>query len=71
MSNAVIERIFLLIPFLEILFNLLLYADFLDAGLTGLTHLDLYGAQITDTGTNYLKCTCVLLSHFWWSSFSS
>lgn len=28
----------------------------LDAGLTALTHLDLFGARITDSGTNYLKC---------------
>lgn len=26
------------------------------AGLTGLTHLDLFGAQITDSGTKYLSC---------------
>lgn len=28
---------------------------FADAGLTGLTDLDLFGARITDVGTNYLK----------------
>lgn len=28
---------------------------FADAGLTGLTHLDLFGARITDSGTNYLR----------------
>lgn len=27
------------------------------AGLTGLTHLDLFGAKITDSGTSYLRCT--------------
>lgn len=29
--------------------------EFADAGLTGLTDLDLFGARITDVGTNYLK----------------
>jgi hypothetical protein len=29
--------------------------NFADAGLTGLTDLDLFGARITDAGTNYLK----------------
>jgi len=29
--------------------------EFDDAGLTGLTDLDLFGARITDVGTNYLK----------------
>jgi len=29
--------------------------EFADAGLTGLTDLDLFGARITDFGTNYLK----------------
>jgi hypothetical protein len=25
-------------------------------GLSGITHLDLFGARVTDLGTNYLKC---------------
>jgi hypothetical protein len=29
-----------------------------NAGLTGLTHLDLFGARITDAGTTYLRCKC-------------
>jgi len=29
--------------------------EFGNAGLTGLTDLDLFGARITDFGTNYLK----------------
>jgi hypothetical protein len=29
-----------------------------DAGLTGLTQLDLFGARITDSGTNCLRCEC-------------
>jgi hypothetical protein len=29
-----------------------------NAGLTGLTHLDLFGARITDSGTNCLRCKC-------------
>lgn len=28
----------------------------LGIGLTGLTHLDLFGARITDSGTNFLRC---------------
>lgn len=31
------------------------YSEFVDAGLTGLTELDLFGARITDFGANYLK----------------
>jgi hypothetical protein len=30
----------------------------LNAGLTGLTHLDLFGARITDAGTNCFRCKC-------------
>lgn len=29
---------------------------FLNAGLTDLTHLDLFGARITDSGMNNLRC---------------
>lgn len=33
------------------------------AGLVGLTHLDLFGARITDSGTNYLRSTCISQFH--------
>ena len=31
------------------------FSCFIDVGLTGLTHLDLFGARITDVGTNHLR----------------
>lgn len=43
---------------------------FFDAGLTGLTHLDLFGARISDTGTNCLKCALRYLSIVWTYSYA-
>lgn len=33
-------------------------------GLTGLTHLDLFGARITDSGTNHLRSKSSLLTRY-------
>lgn len=43
----------------------------MEAGLTGLTHLDLFGAQITDSGTKYLSCKLKQLLFFLTVNFSS
>lgn len=33
------------------------------AGLAGVTHLDLFGAHITDSGTNFLLCKLILFAY--------
>lgn len=39
-------------------------SEFGNAGLTGLTDLDLFGARITDFGTNYLKSMQFITKYF-------
>lgn len=50
---VVFKKIFLLVLCI-LTFRFHLYS-FADAGLTNLTHLDLFCARITDSGTNYLR----------------
>ena len=35
-----------------------------NVGLTGLTHLDLFGARITDYGANCFRCKSILQNKF-------
>lgn len=44
----------------------ILFLSVLALGLTGLTHLDLFGARITDSGTNHLRSKFLMISiHFY------